>query len=1360
MPELPPKSEGNDRLVVAHAGITRDDIPWSGLAAEWQVEVVADAAGLMEAIRTSPAGLILIDMALAGPDGAEGDSLLAALRRITSKDETPVVLLVDREEISTAIAALEEGADDFLVKPFLAEELAARARLVRRCSQSQSVKREESTRESAERFRRLVQVDAQAVWETNPSGVVITGSPSWRSYTGQTFEETMGHGWADVIHPDDREKMELQWQWAVEAGLDFNAEHRMRAADGSYRWTNARATAIRDSSGNILKWAGMNVDIHNRKLAEAAVQESEERLRAFINATSDIVYLASADWTEMINLSGKNMVEDTDEPRIDWIRDYIPEVDQPLVREAIARAVESKKHFQIEHRVIQADGKEGWVSSRAQPLLDAQGGIKAWFGAAADITHRKNYQRRQEFLLKLSDTMRPLLDPAEIQMATTTALGEFLRATRVQYHEVEANGEWLSSNGGFADGVPLVTERLRMDDFGPHMKEAYRAGTTVVVTDVFKDPLLTPEKFLSYDALGLRSFIGIPLVKAGRFVAVMGVHDDSPREWTEEEISLAEETAERTWAAIERASAEAALRVSEADYRSLFNSINEGFCTIEMIFDENERCVDYRFLQVNEAFQQQTGLTDVIGKSVCELLPEHEERWLEIYGRVALTGEGAHIEDYAKALDRIYDVSAFRFGDPSHRAVAVLFNDITERKRHAQRQEFFLTLSDVLRPLADPAEIQSAATQVLGRYLGLCRCQYYETDDNGETVISAGGYADGVDLLTTRVSMKNYGDYVRDSCRNGETVVVTDISTDPRISAEDRAAYLSRGYRSYVAVSLVKNGRWVATLGAQHANPHQWTDHEISLVADTAERTWAAIARSQAEEALRNSEDKYRTLFNSMDEGYCIIQMVYDEQGTPVDWRFLETNPAFHKQNGMPECTGKTMREMVPDIEQKWMDTYNSVVMTGRSLRFEESSPAMQRVFDLYAFRVGDPEERKLAVLFMDITKRRQSEENVRASEERLRIALESAEMAAWDWTVAEDRVLWNERHYLILGEVPGTGVESSERFFEFVHPLEREALGIELHQSVESGQPFQADFRIIRADTGEVRWMTGYGRPLEMQDGRATRMTGVMYDCTARRMMTEELKRAHDRLEIRVRERTEALAGALADLTVEAAGRKHLEQERKQLIERLVASQEDERSRISRELHDNLSQHMVRAKMELGILKQDLEEISVEEQAQLADSLRNLTEGVDSLIAAAHREAWELRPPELDHLGLEVALDHYTSVWAERSGLSMELDASGWNGLRLSQSEEINLYRVVQEALANVTRHSKATKARVSLRAGNPVIVTIEDDGVGFAPDKMEGRLGIIGMRERVALLGGTLNIDSMSGRGTRVIAKLKEEK
>ncbi|MGF7154712.1 PAS domain S-box protein [Novosphingobium gossypii] len=147
------------------------------------------------------------------------------------------------------------------------------------------------------------------------------------------------------------------------------------------------------------------------------------------------------------------------------------------------------------------------------------------------------------------------------------------------------------------------------------------------------------------------------------------------------EITLRDQRAEALEAEVNaRRTLEASLRSSEQRYRALFEAIDAGFCVIEVIF-EGSVPIDYRFLEVNKAFEAQTGLVDAAGKRMRELAPAHEQHWFDIYGRVAATGAPIRFENEAAALGFWYDVHAFRVGDPAERRVAILFNDISDRRR-------------------------------------------------------------------------------------------------------------------------------------------------------------------------------------------------------------------------------------------------------------------------------------------------------------------------------------------------------------------------------------------------------------------------------------------------------------------------------------------------------------------------------------------------------------------------------------------------------------------------------------------------------------------------------------------------------
>jgi signal transduction histidine kinase len=255
-----------------------------------------------------------------------------------------------------------------------------------------------------------------------------------------------------------------------------------------------------------------------------------------------------------------------------------------------------------------------------------------------------------------------------------------------------------------------------------------------------------------------------------------------------------------------------------------------------------------------------------------------------------------------------------------------------------------------------------------------------------------------------------------------------------------------------------------------------------------------------------------------------------------------------------------------------------------------------------------------------------------------------------------------------------------------------------------------------------------------------------------------QALRQAHDLLETRVHERTGELARSNAVLQVEIAERKRTEAARQELLRRLVTAQEEERRRIARELHDQLGQHLTALMLGLQSLK-DSGEVPSRDQGRVG-RLQALT---DQLMQDVHRLAKELRPAALDNLGLPTAVRRHAEAWSQYSGVSVDFHSHNFGAAALPPHVETTIYRVVQEALTNVLRHAHAGRVSVLLeRRHDSVMAIVEDDGGGFdieaamaAPDG-DGRLGLLGMQERVGLVGGTLDIESTGPAGTTLFVRI----
>ncbi|HET6262715.1 MAG TPA: PAS domain S-box protein, partial [Chloroflexia bacterium] len=244
----------------------------------------------------------------------------------------------------------------------------------------------------------------------------------------------------------------------------------------------------------------------------------------------------------------------------------------------------------------------------------------------------------------------------------------------------------------------------------------------------------------------------------------------------------------------------------------------------------------------------------------------------------------------------------------------------------------------------------------------------------------------------------------------------------------------------------------------------------------TAETTQAVIAQ-------RESEERYRILFESMDEGFCVLQLIFDEQDRPIEYRYIEINPAFEQQTGMRDALGKTIRKLVPGVEPFWFDIYGKVALTGEPTRFVDHAKAMGRWFNVYAFRVGEPHQRQVGVLFSDITKHKEAEANLRQSEARHRQIINSATDYAIIASDLDGRVTsWNEGARRLLGWSEDEMLGQPVHLFFTPEDVAADEPGNEMRSALESGRGI--DERWHQRKSGERFWACGELTPLKDDEG------------------------------------------------------------------------------------------------------------------------------------------------------------------------------------------------------------------------------------------------------------------------------------
>ncbi|MBD2465502.1 response regulator [Oscillatoria sp. FACHB-1407] len=516
------------------------------------------------------------------------------------------------------------------------------------------------------------------------------------------------------------------------------------------------------------------------------------------------------------------------------------------------------------------------------------------------------------------------------------------------------------------------------DYFSPEFELLHCAGEIAVVHDTATDERVDGDR---YAALGVGAFVGVPLIRQDKWRFYFSLLDSKPHDWRNNEIELLRELTTRIWTRLERARAEVALRQSEAKYRSLFDSIDEGFAIAEVIYDSAGQPVDLLYLEANPAASRLTGVPDYTGRRLSEFSPDFKSYWVELYDRVAKSGVSERTEQYAAPLNRWYDFYVFRVeaAEPSGSCqVAVVFQDITERKLHERQQKFLLQLSDALRPIADPIAIQETTSRMAAEHLDIGRVAYCEIryEPDIVVIVEHDWPRRGMPLIAAgRYRMSDFGSFLAEEFAAGRPAIVADVATDPRIPPTDRENWSVFEITASCGLPVIKEGRFVAYLVAQDNQPHDWTDREIELLRELSERTWAAVERARAEAALRESEQRLSVIFAQAAVGLSEISL---------DGHFEQVNDALCRMLGRSrqELLAATVPQVThPEDISKSLDALAQLLETGESISLDKrylrsddtvfwANSILTRLDDEH----GQP--RHILAVTVDLSDRKQAEAN------------------------------------------------------------------------------------------------------------------------------------------------------------------------------------------------------------------------------------------------------------------------------------------------------------------------------------------------------------------------------------------------
>ena len=506
---------------------------------------------------------------------------------------------------------------------------------------------------------------------------------------------------------------------------------------------------------------------------------------------------------------------------------------------------------------------------------------------------------------------------------------------------------------------------------------------------------------------------------------------------------------------------------------------------------------EHVFEFANPSYVELTGNRNIINKTLLEALPELAGQGLiELLDNVYKTGEAFTGKEIPVMLDKRngkpesifmnFTYQAFTNDNGETEGILVFAYDVSEQVNARKRIEESETS---MRQLASHLKLATDSANV-GTWLLNIQTQKLEWSALHKKMW-------GYDEHHTDLTYEDWHKAILPEDKEKASEKVEEARVHHTLYEADY--YIKRADDGAV--------RYMRSYGKYHYNDKGEAETLTGISIDVSDQ-------KEAELKLKASEEKYRGLFETMDQGFCIIKLIFDSANKPVDYLFIEANPMFEKHGGIGNPVGKTIRELVPNIEERWFETYGKVALTGKANHFIEHSEELNRWFEVYAFSLGDQGSKNVAVLFTDITERKLAEEKIKENETQFRVFADSIQNLAW---IANDdgSIYWYNKQWY---DYTGTTLEEMEGFgWQKVHHPDHVKNIIEVTTELwKRDEPFELTFPLRRHD-GEYRWFLTRAYPIKAVNGNIDRWIGTNTDITEQKGFSEEL-------EDKVKERTQEL--------------------------------------------------------------------------------------------------------------------------------------------------------------------------------------------------------------------------------------------
>lgn len=437
---------------------------------------------------------------------------------------------------------------------------------------------EAAWRDSEAQLRGMVEQASAGIARVDMDGRVVSANGRFADILGLSSAAVLGIRTSDVTHPDDVEATLSLLKATSGGAAPGQLEKRYVRPDGTIIWGLTSLAPLVGSEGVSEGFIAVVVDITDFKTTEAALRESETRFRLLADTAPSPVWLTDEEGgVEFVNAALADFYGAAPEDVLGHVwKTAIHPDDAAAVLEVQATARPRFRPYAFECRFRRADDAWRWMRVTVSPRF-VDGVFRGYVGLSFDVTESREAldalavtERRQTFLLDLSDRLRDMEEAAEIMAETTRALGRKLKVDRVLFGEIDDREQVFRVQTDWVDENFIGENQWPLERFA-EVHRALNRGETVVVADAGRDPLTAPRALDETEAVE-RAFVSIPLMRAGRLAAFMAVADSAPRDWSASDIRLIEAVAERTWSEVERARAQAEVVESEARFRAIANT--------------------------------------------------------------------------------------------------------------------------------------------------------------------------------------------------------------------------------------------------------------------------------------------------------------------------------------------------------------------------------------------------------------------------------------------------------------------------------------------------------------------------------------------------------------------------------------------------------------------------------------------------------------------------------------------------------------------------------------------------------------------------------------------------------------------